>query len=211
MDSYRALLDGNREWVTKKLELEPDFFERTSKEQSPEFLWIGCSDSRVPAEEITGASPGEIFVHRNIANMVIHTDFSMLSVLQFAIEILKVKHIIVCGHYNCGGIAAAMSRKNYGLINNWLRNINDVYSLHHTELDTLSDPQLRANRLVELNVVEQVRNLAETSFVQHSWMENHRPSLHGWVYELHSGKLNDVVRVEPHEMHSELYRLDFGN
>ena len=209
MDSYRALLEGNREWLTRKLQLEPDFFERTSQEQKPEFLWIGCSDSRVPAEEITGASPGEIFVHRNIANMVIHTDFSMLSVLQFAIEILKVKHIIVCGHYNCGGVAAALSRKNYGLLNNWLRNINDVYSLHHTELDAVDDATLRVNRLVELNVMEQVRNLAETSFVQQSWLENNRPSLHGWVYELHTGELKDVIRVEPNEMHSELYRLNF--
>ncbi len=209
MDSYRALLDGNREWVSKKLSLDPEFFERTSQEQKPEFLWIGCSDSRVPAEEITGASPGEIFVHRNIANMVIHTDFSMLSVVQFAVEILKVKHIIVCGHYNCGGINAAMSRRNLGLINNWLRNINDVYSLHHNELDAISDTRKRDDRLVELNVMEQVRNLAETSFVQHSWKENHRPALHGWVYELHSGALKDVIRVEPNEIHSDIYKLNF--
>ena len=209
MDSYRALLDGNRDWVTKKLALEPEFFERTSQEQKPEFLWIGCSDSRVPAEEITGASPGEIFVHRNIANMVIHTDFSMLSVVQFAVEILKVKHIIVCGHYNCGGIIAAMSRKNYGLINNWLRNINDVHSLHHKELDAIPDARERGNRLVELNVIEQVRNLSETTFVQRSWIADQRPSLHGWVYELHSGKLKDLICVEPHQMHSDIYRLNF--
>ncbi len=209
MDSYRALLDGNKEWVKNKLSLDPDFFERTSKEQKPEFLWIGCSDSRVPAEEITGTSPGEIFVHRNIANMVIHTDFSMLSVLQFAIEILKVKHIIVCGHYNCGGVIAAMSRKNYGLINNWLRNINDVYSQHHDEVDAIADDVERNNRLVELNVIEQVRNLSETSFVQQSWLSEQRPTLHGWVYALHSGELKDVVRVRPNEVHSDIYRLNF--
>ncbi len=209
MESFRRLLQGNKDWVAKKLSLDPDFFERTSREQQPEFLWIGCSDSRVPAEEITGAEPGQIFVHRNIANMVIHTDFSMLTVLQFAIDILKVRHIIVCGHYNCGGIQAAMSRRNYGLLNNWLRHINDVYSMHRSEIDTLDSYQERSNRIVELNVLEQVKNLAETSIVQRAWLEEHRPLIHGWVYELHTGELRDIACIEPNDVHSDIYRIKF--
>lgn len=190
--SYARLLENNKSWVKKKLELDPDYFNKLSGGQNPEYLWIGCSDSRVPANQITGTQPGEIFVHRNIANMVIHTDMNMLSVLSYAVEVLKVKHIIVCGHYGCGGVLAAMGNKQYGLIDNWLRNIKDVYRLYENELDSIQNIETRGKRLVELNVMEQVGDLSKTSIVQNAWERKQPLHLHGWVYDIHDGIINDL-------------------
>ncbi len=189
--SYRRLLDGNDSWSKKKLQNDPEYFEKLSMVQKPEFLWVGCSDSRVPANEITNTTSGEIFVHRNIANLVIHTDLNFLSVLQYAVEVLNVKHIIVCGHYGCGGILAAMSNESVGLVNKWLRNIKEVYLKHQTELDQIESMSARADRLVELNVIEQVRHLAMTSIVQKAW-KNRGLQIHGWVYGLNTGKIKDL-------------------
>lgn len=209
MDSYQKLLLGNRAWVADKLAVHPDYFARQADGQKPEFLWIGCSDSRVPAEDITGAEPGELFVHRNIANLVIHTDLNMLSVLQYAVEVLRVKHVVVCGHYNCGGVKNAMSRQNFGLINKWLRHIKDVYRFHQRELSCLADPQARYDRLVELNVIEQVQNLAQTSLVQNCWREHNLPSIHGWVYDLRSGCLKELACLRPGSQLEDIYMFDF--
>lgn len=211
MQSYKKLLLANKAFVADKLAVRPDYFERMADDQSPEFLWIGCSDSRVPAEEVTGTEPGELFVHRNIANQVIHTDFNMLSVLQYAVEVLKVQHIIVCGHYGCGGVKNAMSNRHLGLINKWLRNIKDVYRIHKHELDGLQDSNRRLRRLVELNVQEQIWKLAETSFVQHAWQTGHAIHLHGWVYDLHTGYLNDILMLEPGASIDEIYRFTFDD
>ncbi|MEW6430599.1 MAG: carbonic anhydrase [Myxococcota bacterium] len=210
MDSYKKLLLANKAWVTEKLAISADYFERTAKDQQPQFLWIGCSDSRVPAEDITGAEPGELFVHRNIANMVVHTDFNLLSVAQYAVEVLKVKHIIVCGHYECGGVRNAMTNTSFGLINKWLRHIKDVYRMYRRELETIADPAERANRLVEFNVCEQVQNLAETSLVQRTWHTEQRPTLHGWVYDLRSGYLKELALMKPGTPLEDIYRFDFG-
>jgi carbonic anhydrase len=209
MDSYKKLLLANKAWVQDKLTIRPDYFERLSDIQRPEFMWIGCSDSRVPAEEITGTEPGELFVHRNIANLVIHTDFNMLSVLQYAVDVLEVKHIIVCGHYNCGGIKNAMSQKHFGLINKWLRHIKDVYRFYARELDAIADLKQRTNRLVEINVAEQVRNLAETSIIQLAWRRHQRPILHGWVYDLKSGLLKEVAMMNPGTHLEPIYEFNF--
>jgi carbonic anhydrase len=171
-------------------------------------MWIGCSDSRVPANELTGSQPGEIFVHRNVANMVVHTDLNMLSVLQYAVEVLKVKHIIVCGHYGCGGVRAAMTQTSLGLINKWLRNIKDVYRIHRNEIDAIEDETKRSNRLVELNVREQVMNLAKTSIVQSAWKKENRPDLHGWVYDLHDGIINPVFEILAGDHIDPLYEYD---
>jgi carbonic anhydrase len=209
MESYKRLLLNNKAWVKDKLDISPDFFERMSHEQKPEFLWIGCSDSRVPAEDVTGVQPGELFVHRNVANMVVHTDFNVLSVLQFAVEVLRVQHIIVCGHYGCGGIKSAMSRQHLGLINKWLRHIKDVYRFHATELNAISDEHKRLDRLVELNVIEQVTHLAEISFVQRAWKTEHRPTIHGWVYDMHTGLLRDLIKVDPGDLPQDIYVYEF--
>ncbi|RPI69517.1 MAG: carbonate dehydratase [Ignavibacteriae bacterium] len=209
MEDFQRLLLNNRAWVQDKLNLRPDFFEMSAKEQKPDYLWIGCSDSRVPAEDITGTQPGELFVHRNVANMVVHTDFNMLSVLQFAVEVLQVKHVIVCGHYGCGGIKTAMSRKHYGLINKWLRHIKDVYRFHETELDGIQDESVRFNRLVELNVIEQVKHLADISFVQLAWKKHQRPTLHGWIYDIHTGLLKEIIIVRPGEHPHDIYEYEF--
>ncbi len=211
METYKKLLLANKAFVQDKLDVRPDYFERMADDQSPEFLWIGCSDSRVPAEEVTGTEPGELFVHRNIANQVIHTDFNILSVLQYAIEVLKVKHVIVCGHYGCGGVKNALAHKNLGLINKWLRNIKDVYRIHQRELDGIADQNARFRRLVELNVQEQVWKLAETSFVQHAWKNEQRPYLHGWVYELHTGYLKDLLMLTPNTPISDIYKFEFDD
>jgi len=210
MESYKRLLLANKAWVKEKLDIRPDYFERMASNQTPEFLWIGCSDSRVPAEEITGTEPGELFVHRNIANLVIHTDFNMLSVLQYAVEVLKVKHIIVCGHYNCGGVKNAMGHQSLGLINKWLRHIKDVYRFHAAELDAIKDEEQRYNRLIELNVVEQLRNVAETSFVQRAWYFEGRPYLHGWVYDVKTGLLKELSMMQPNSELYDIYRYDFS-
>jgi len=211
MEDYRRLLRNNQEWVTERLKLRDDYFTRMTESQEPQYLWIGCSDSRVPAEEVTGTTPGEIFVHRNVANLVIHTDFNVLSVLQYAITVLKVKHVIVCGHYGCGGIRTAMSRKDLGLINKWLRHIKDVYRIHASELDGIADKQQRYDRLVELNVIEQVSHLADMSFVQRAWHDEQRPMLHGWIYDLHTGRLKDLIKVNPGEHAHDIYAYDFDD
>ena len=192
-----------------KLNVHPDYFARMEKTQTPEYLWIGCSDSRVPAEEVTGREPGELFVHRNIANLVIHTDFNMLSVLQYAVEVLKVKHVIVCGHYGCGGILNALSHKHLGLINKWLRHIKDIYRFHRRELDAIADDNLKWRRLVELNVMEQVTNLAETSIVQQVWARGGDLTIHGWVYDLHSGLLKELALMNAESPLDPIFKFDF--
>lgn len=189
---YNQLLLQNKAWVEKRNQDDPDFFKRLAKTQSPKFLWIGCSDSRVPANEITGTAPGEIFVHRNIANMVVHTDMNMLSVLDYAVNVLLVEHVIVCGHYGCGGVRAAMGNKQYGVIDNWIRHIKDVYRLNEAELDAIKDPQARENRFIELNVIEQVYDLCQTSIIQNSWAKRHGPYVHGWVYDIGVGVIKDL-------------------
>ncbi len=208
INAYNKLLLQNKAWAAEKIEEDPEYFSRLTHLQEPEFLWIGCSDSRVPANEITGTNPGEIFVHRNIANMVVHTDLNMLSVLEYSVNVLKVKHVIVCGHYGCGGVKAAMTRHSVGIINKWLRNIKDVHRFHREEIDSIADEELKTNRLVELNVQEQVMNLAKTSIVQKAWKEDHRPHLHGWVYSLQDGIIKRVIEMEPGTALDPLYEFD---
>ena len=207
--SYIKLLDNNKSWVKKNIEKDPDYFTKLSNGQTPEYLWIGCSDSRVPANQITGTSPGEIFVHRNIANMVVHSDMNMLSVLSYAVEVLKVKHIIVCGHYGCGGVMAAMENQQFGLIDNWLRHIKDVYRYHHKELDAIEDKTQRARRFVEVNVIEQVHDLGKTSIVQNAWKNKQPLHIHGWVYDIHDGIIKDleVTFRDTKDLH-KVYHLD---
>lgn len=208
MDEHKHLLLENKAWATSKVMEDPNYFSRLSKIQSPKFMWIGCSDSRVPANEITGTDPGEIFVHRNIANMVVHTDLNILSVLQYAVEVLHVEHIIVCGHYGCGGVKAAVTRQSFGIINKWLRNIKDVYRIHDRELEEISNQEDRIDKLVELNVQEQVMNLAKTSIVQKAWKYENRPQLHGWVYSLQDGLLKQIYTMPPNTHFDDLYEYD---
>ncbi len=208
MKSYEKLLLQNKAWAAEQIGKDSDYFARLSEVQTPEFLWIGCSDSRVPANEITNTPPGEIFVHRNIANLVVHTDLNMLSVLQYAVQVLKVKHIIVCGHYGCGGVRAAMSHKNLGLINKWLRNIKDVYYSHKDELQAISNEDDRIDRLTELNVQEQVMNLAKSSIVQMAWREHQRPALHGWVYRLSDGILHNLIKMDANTPIDPVYEYE---
>jgi carbonic anhydrase len=191
-DFYKKILDNNKIWVENQLKLDPEYFKDLSKGQTPPLLWIGCSDSRVPANEIIGAKPGEVFVHRNIANMVIHSDMNMLSVLDYAVNVLKVKHVIVCGHYGCGGIKAAMGNQSIGIIDNWIRHIKDVYRLHHVYLDSIVKEDDRFNAFVEINTKEQVFDLAKTSIVQSAWQNGQELTLHGWVYGLNSGYVTDL-------------------
>lgn len=208
MKSYEKLLDNNKNWAEQTLANDPEFFNKLSSVQTPEYLWIGCSDSRVPPDSITGTRPGEIFIHRNIANMVVHTDLNMLSVLQYAVEVLKVKHVIVCGHYGCGGVKAAMTHNNLGIINKWLRNIKDVYRIHRDEVDYLPDDSQRLNRLIELNVQEQVMNLAKTSIVQKAWKDHNTPHLHGWVYGLHDGLIKPIFEMAAGAHIDPIYEFD---
>lgn len=208
MKSFEKLLLENKAWAREKVLGDPEYFKRLANIQKPEFLWIGCSDSRVPANEITGTEPGEIFVHRNIANMVVHTDLNLLSVLDYAVEVLHVKHIIVCGHYGCGGVKAALSHHNMGIINKWLRNIKDVYRFHEEEIDAISDEEEKVNRMVELNVQEQVMNLAKTSIVQKAWKYENRPHIHGWVYGLSNGLLKPVFDIAPGTHMDHIYEYD---
>jgi carbonic anhydrase len=208
MKKYEKLLLENKAWAIEKVQDDPEFFTRLEHIQSPEFLWIGCSDSRVPANEITGTQPGEIFVHRNIANMVVHTDLNLLSVLQYAVDVLKVQHIIVCGHYGCGGVKAAMSNHSYGIINKWLRNIKDVYRYNREELDAIKNEGERVDKLIEFNVREQVMNLAKTSIVQKAWQLEHRPHLHGWVYSLHDGLIKPIFEMEAGTHIDPIYEFD---
>jgi carbonic anhydrase len=197
MQEYIKLLLGNKAWAKEKISLDESYFSDMAKDQKPDYLWIGCSDSRVPANEVVGAEPGELFVHRNIANMVVHTDLNLLSVLQYAVEELKVKHIIVCGHYGCGGVRAALSHHSMGVLNKWLRNIKDVYRLHRDEIMGLDSEEKQLERLVEFNVNEQVQNLVKTSIVQRAWKYHQRPMIHGWVYGLNDGLIKTVCTVEP--------------
>ncbi|MCE3296845.1 MAG: can [Crocinitomicaceae bacterium] len=207
---YKQLLDNNKEWVASKLEKDANYFERMANGQQPPLLWIGCADSRVPANEIIGAEPGEVFVHRNIANMVIHTDMSMLSVVDYAVNVLKVKHIIVCGHYGCGGVKAAMGNQSFGIIDNWIRHIKDVYRFHHKELDLIQNEDERFNRFVELNVQEQLYDLAKTSIVQNAWENKQDLMLHGWVYGVHNGLVKDLnLTMRNNDTLSDVYQLDF--
>ena len=208
MKAYERLLLENKAWAKERVADDPDFFTRLANVQTPEYLWIGCSDSRVPPNEITGTRPGEIFIHRNIANMVVHTDLNMLSVLQYAVEVLKVKHIIVCGHYGCGGVKAAMTQSSLGIINKWLRNIKDVYRFHRDEINGLPSESDKVNRLIELNVQEQVMNLAKTSIVQRSWKENNGPHLHGWVYGLDNGLIKPVFEMAPNAPLDPIFEFD---
>lgn len=189
---YSKLIENNRKWVSEKLNQDSEFFSNLAKGQKPPVLWIGCADSRVPANEITGTQPGEIFVHRNIANMVIHTDMNMLSVLDYAVNALNVKHVIVCGHYGCGGVLAAMDTKEYGLVDNWIRHIKDVYRLHRHELNNIADEKERANRFVELNVIEQVSDLSKTSIIKNAWKNGKDTQIHGWVYDIHNGLIKEL-------------------
>jgi carbonic anhydrase len=195
MSNIDKLIENNQEWSAGKISEDKDFFNRLKDIQHPDFLWIGCSDSRVPADQITGTQPGEIFVHRNIANMVVHTDLNLLSVLEYAVVHLKVKEVIVCGHYGCGGVKAAMGRHDYGLINKWLRNIKDVYRYNKNYLDAIRDENARANKLVELNVIEQVYNVCETTIIQRAWKNDNAPNVHGWVYGLDDGKLHKLIQI----------------
>ena len=189
---YEELLLQNKAWVEQKKQEQPDFFEKLAIVQTPKFLWIGCSDSRVPANEITGTEPGEIFEHRNIANMVVHTDMNMLSVLDYAVNVLHVEHVIVCGHYGCGGVKAAMGSKQFGVIDNWIRHIKDVYRMNQDELEGIFDPVEKERRFTELNVIEQVYDLSKTSIIQNTWKKYNRPYIHGWVYDIANGEIKDL-------------------
>ncbi|MGO2355967.1 MAG: carbonate dehydratase [Marinomonas foliarum] len=189
------LFAKNREWAAKVTEEDPEFFSTLSKQQQPEYLWIGCADSRVPANQIVDLLPGEVFVHRNIANVVVHTDLNCLSVIQFAVDVLKVKHIMVVGHYGCGGIKAAMGTEEHGMIDNWLRHIKDVYRLHKDELDAIADEHTRFDRMCELNVVEQVANVCQSSIVQNAWKTGQELHVHGWCYSIDNGHITDLKRT----------------
>jgi carbonic anhydrase len=209
MELYDKLLLENKAWAAEKVEEDPGFFSRLAKLQEPDFLWIGCSDSRVPANEITGTQPGEIFVHRNVANLVVNTDVNLLSVLDYAVNHLKVKHVIICGHYGCGGVKAATTNHDFKpLLNMWLRNIKDVYRLHREELDAIPEGTSRVDRLVELNVQEQLINLAKTSIIQRAWKQERRPDLHGWVYGLTDGIIKPQMEMKAGSFIDPLYEYD---
>ena len=208
MSVIENLLLNNKAWAEDRIEENPDYFKKLAAIQTPEYLWIGCSDSRVPANEVTGTAPGEIFVHRNIANMVVHTDINLLSVLTYAVDVLEVKHIIVCGHYGCGGVKAAMGNDYLPLINNWLRNIKDVYKANRTELKSIQDEEKQFDRLVELNVLEQVHHLAETNIVQGAWKKRDMPLIHGWVYGLNNGIINPLITIGPDSEMDPLYKYN---
>jgi carbonic anhydrase len=207
--TYEGLLRGNKDWVAATLAEDPTYFDRLSAGQKPPVLWIGCSDSRVPANQITNTNPGDIFVHRNIANVVVHTDMNMLSVLDYAVNVLEVEHVIVCGHYGCGGVQAAMGNKQVGIIDNWLRNIKDSYRLHSYELDLISNQKKRFDRLVELNVIEGVFNLTKTSIVQNRWANGKTLGVHGWVYSLETGLIKDLEVTSESNAHIlSVFKID---
>ena len=210
MENYKNLLLANKAWVKERLTLEDDYFKRLAAGQQPTFLWIGCSDSRVPAEDITGAAPGEIFVHRNIANLVVHTDLNVQSVLQYAIEVLKVKHVIVCGHYGCGGVRAAMTGNHFGVMDQWLRNIKDVYHEHHDQIVAAGDGECQVDKLVELSDLTQLENIKRTHVLQKAWHQEQRPILHGWVFGLGDGLIRDLYRIEPGSEIEPEYRYHPG-
>lgn len=209
MEPYEKLLLENKAWAQGMKDKDPDYFKHLAELQTPEFLWIGCSDSRVPADKITGTQPGEIFVHRNIANLVIHTDVNLLSVLEYAVNYLKVNHVIVCGHYGCGGVKAAMTNHDHKqVLNMWLRSIKDVYNLYEDELISIQNEEERADRLVELNVQEQVQKLAKTSIIQQVWKHDNRPVLHGWVYGLKDGIIKSLFDMPPGSEINSIYKYD---
>lgn len=197
MDPCNRLLLSNRAWAAERLKINPNYFSRTVATQTPQFLWIGCSDSRVPVEELTNSEPGDLFVHRNIANLVIENDANLLSVLQYAVDVLKVNEIILCGHYNCGGVKAAKGPQLDGPIGGWLQNLRDLYATHRAEIDALPDDQARWDRFVDINVTAQIHNLANTETIRRAWASENRPNLHGWVYDLHTGHLNELVQMQP--------------
>ncbi len=208
MDSYEQLLRNNKAWAADVTAKDPGFFKRLSDVQTPEFLWIGCSDSRVPANEVTGTVPGQIFVHRNIANMVVHTDLNMLSVLEYAVQVLKVKHVIVCGHYGCGGVKAALGNQSIGIIDTWLRNIKAVYRLHEEEVNAVENAETRFDRMVEFNVEEQVKNLSKTAIIQRAWAQRGGPHLHGWVYRLSDGIVKPLIEMPAGSDIEPIHRYD---
>ncbi len=206
--SYEKLLLQNKAWVAQKNIEDDQFFNRLSGIQKPDFLWIGCSDSRVPANEITGTNPGEIFVHRNIANMVVHTDMNLLSVLDYGVNVLEVKHVIVCGHYGCGGLRAAMGNQQFGIIDNWIRHIKDVYHMYFEELESIKDEKERENAFAEYNVIEQVFDLSQTSIIQNSWSKRGGPWVHGWIYDIRNGLIKDLkVSMNNNDDLPPIYKL----
>jgi len=209
MERIKSLLLENKAWAQSKIDINPDYFKDMAKDQNPEYLWIGCSDSRVPESEITNSRPGQIFVHRNIANLVIHTDTNFLSVLSYAVNNLKVPHIIVCGHYNCGGVRAALMNSSFGLIDNWVRNIKDTYFNYKLEIDSIKSEMDRVNKLVEFNVIEQVRNLSHTSIIQEAWHKRNFPHIHGWVYDLNQGRLKELITLGPDAVIDPVYKYQF--
>lgn len=210
MNSFLKLLEGNKNWAAKKINKDPNYFKALVGIQRPDFLWIGCSDSRMPADLVTGTQPGEIFVHRNIANLVVNTDVNLLAVLDYAVNFLNVKHVIVCGHYGCGGVKAAMEKTDLNqILNMWLSNIKDIQRIHFNELQNIKDETERYNRLVELNVLEQIKNLAKTSIIQKSWKQNNAPGLHGWVYSLHDGIIKPIIEMEPNSALNSYYEYNF--
>lgn len=208
MNDYNRLLLENKSWSQERLEHDPEYFNKLARVQTPKFLWIGCADSRVPPNEITGTKPGEIFIHRNVANLVVNTDLNMLSALQYAVEVLKVEHVIVCGHYGCGGVKAAMSNDSFGLINKWLRNIKDVYRLHRDDVNAIKNDEDRVNKLVEFNVIEQLQNLSKTTIIQKSWKRRQSPELHGWVFGLNDGLIKELINIKPGTVIDPIYRYD---
>lgn len=211
MESFERILLENKAWAMEKLKFDPDFFTKLSGGQIPKFLWIGCSDSRVPAEVIVNAEPGEMFIHRNVANLVVATDFNCMSVLQFAINVLKVKDIIVCGHYNCGGIKAALNSQNpdLTLVNKWLMHIKNIYRFHKEEIEALPNEEEKMNRLVELNITEQIRNLSHTAIIQKAWKDHQSPVLHGCVYSLNDGILREIVTMDSYSPIEKIYKHTF--
>jgi carbonic anhydrase len=208
MEPYKRLLLANRAWATERLKIDPEYFAKRVKTQAPEFLWIGCSDSRVPSEEITGAEPGELFVHRNVANIVVPTDIGMLSVVQYAVEALNIQHIIVCGHYNCGGVKNAMTTSSIGPINLWLQPLRDLYGMNREEIDSVADEQGRWDRLVEINVCAQVSTLAKTAIIRRAWQRQPGPEIHGWVYNLRTGFLNELVSMQAEAKADNVYPFE---
>lgn len=208
MKEPQELLDANRAWAADQLRTNPDYFRDMARSQAPEFLWIGCSDSRVPAEDITGCEPGDLFVARNVANLVVHTDMNLMSVIEYAVNQLQVTHIVVCGHYGCGGVRAAMSSKNYGMINKWIRNIKDLAHAHRDQLEVLK-PDERERRLIELNVIEQARNLTHTSIVQAAWHRGQPLTIHGWVYDMETGLIRDMISIDKDFPIPPIFRYEF--
>lgn len=209
MDNIKTLLLENKAWAQSRKDIDEDYFSKLAKDQKPQYLWIGCADSRVPPSEITNSDPGEMFVHRNVANLVVHTDTNLMSVLQYAVEALKVPHIIVCGHYNCGGVRAALSNQSLGLIDNWVRNIKDTLFLHKEEIAKVESDSEKVNRLVELNVVTQAMNVAHTAIVQKAWKASQYPIIHGWVYDINTGLLKAIKTISHDTQIDKIYEYTF--